>query len=98
MRINVISLGRTPGRLCVFRERNAHLRDVVVFEGIDGLTVSQNDLAARDIIVPPIHYAKVRWAHALAHGSVGARSQYERDCENLRRRRDLQPRIRPPRH
>jgi GR25 family glycosyltransferase involved in LPS biosynthesis len=58
MRINVISLERTPERLAEFRKLNGHLKQVAVFKAVDGATLSQDDLAARGVIVPPVHYTK----------------------------------------
>jgi GR25 family glycosyltransferase involved in LPS biosynthesis len=58
MRINVISLERTPERLAEFRMLNGHLKQVAVFKAVDGATLSQDDLAARGVIVPPVHYTK----------------------------------------
>jgi GR25 family glycosyltransferase involved in LPS biosynthesis len=80
MRINVISLERTPERLAEFRKLNAHLKNVVVFKGIDGQALSEGELAARGVIVPPIHYTKgalgtmlshtALWDHAAATGEI----------------------------
>src|ERR1700681_4943930 len=80
MRINVISLERTPERLVEFRKLNAHLKDVTVFKAIDGMALSQDDLAARGLIVPPIHYTPgtlgsmmshtALWEHAAASGEI----------------------------
>ena len=80
MRINVISLERTPARLVEFRKLNAHLKDVTVFKAIDGMALSQDDLAARGLIVPPIHYTPgtlgsmmshtALWEHAAASGEI----------------------------
>src|ERR1700694_1327565 len=80
MRINVISLERTPARLVEFRKLNAHLKDVTVFKAIDGMALSQDDLAARAWIVPPIHYTPgtlgsmmshtALWEHAAASGEI----------------------------
>jgi fibronectin-binding autotransporter adhesin len=53
MRINVISLERTPERLAEFRKLNGHLKHVAVFKAVDGATLSQDELAARGVIVPP---------------------------------------------
>jgi GR25 family glycosyltransferase involved in LPS biosynthesis len=80
MRINVISLERTPERLAEFGKLNAHLKNVAVFKAVDGTTLSQDDLAARGLIVPPIHYTKgtlgsmmshtALWQHAVASGEI----------------------------
>jgi len=80
MRINIISLERTPERLAEFRRVNAHLKDVIVFKAVDGASLSQDDLAARGLIVPPIHYAKgplgtmmshtALWEHAATTGEI----------------------------
>src|SRR5580704_10861898 len=80
MRVNVISLERTPERLADFRHFNQHLKNVAVFKAIDGLTLSQDDLAARGLIVPPIQYSKgaigammshtTLWDHAAETGEI----------------------------
>jgi glycosyl transferase family 25 len=80
MRINVISLERTPERLAEFRARNGHLKHVAVFKAVDGATLSQDDLAAHGVIVPPIHYTKgtlgsmmshtAMWQHAATSGEI----------------------------
>ncbi len=54
MRINIISLERTPERLAEFRQVNAHLKNVEIFKGVDGADVSVDDLASRGIVVPPV--------------------------------------------
>jgi GR25 family glycosyltransferase involved in LPS biosynthesis len=80
MRINVISLERTPERLAEFRMLNGHLKQVAVFKAVDGATLSQDDLAARGVIVPPVHYTKgtlgsmmshtALWQHAATTGEI----------------------------
>src|SRR5580704_12015607 len=80
MRINVISLERTPERLAEFRKLNGHLKHVAVFKAVDGATLSQDELAARGVIVPPIHYTKgtlgsmmshtAMWEHAATSGEI----------------------------
>jgi glycosyl transferase, family 25 len=80
MRINVISLERTPERLVEFRRLNGHLKDVTVFKAVDGLTLSQDVLAAQGVVVPPIHYTKgtlgsmmshtALWEHAAVTGEI----------------------------
>ena len=80
MRINVISLERTPERLAEFRRLNGHLKHVVVFKAVDGATLSQDHLAARGVIVPPIHYTNgtlgsmmshtALWEHAARSGEI----------------------------
>jgi glycosyl transferase, family 25 len=78
MRINVISLERTPERLAEFRKLNGHLQDVAVSKAVDGVTLSQEELARRGVIVPPIHYRTLGsmmshtalWEHAAATGEI----------------------------
>jgi hypothetical protein len=59
MRVNVISLERTPDRLAQFRKLNAHLKDVNVFTAIDGLRLSRDDLAAEGHIEVPVPPARL---------------------------------------
>jgi glycosyl transferase, family 25 len=80
MRINVISLERTPERLAEFKNYNEHLKDIVVFKAVDGLMLSQDELAASGIILPPIHYTKGAlgsmvshtrlWEHSIKSGEI----------------------------
>jgi GR25 family glycosyltransferase involved in LPS biosynthesis len=80
MRINVISLERTPARLAEFHNHNGHLRNLTVFKAVDGLALSQEDLARRGVIAPPIHYTKgslgtmmshtALWDHAATSGEI----------------------------
>jgi GR25 family glycosyltransferase involved in LPS biosynthesis len=80
MRINVISLERTPDRLDEFRRLNAHLKHVSVFKAPHHPTLSQDELAARGLIVLPIHYTggalgsmmshMALWEHAATSGEI----------------------------
>jgi glycosyl transferase, family 25 len=80
MRINVISLERTPERFAEFCRLNGHLKDVRVFQAVDGLWLCEDDLAARGFIVPPVHYNLgalgglmshiALWDHAAATGEI----------------------------
>jgi glycosyl transferase family 25 len=80
MRINVISLARTPERLSAFRKLNAHLRNVVVFKAVDGTNLSRDDLASRGLVIEAAHYSVgalgcmvshiTLWEHAANTGEI----------------------------
>ncbi|MGP0084667.1 MAG: glycosyltransferase family 25 protein [Steroidobacteraceae bacterium] len=71
MKINVISLERTPERLAEFRQFNGHLKDAIaVFKAVDGATLSLDDVAARGLIEPPIHYTKGAVGSMISHTSL----------------------------
>jgi GR25 family glycosyltransferase involved in LPS biosynthesis len=80
MRINVISLERTPERLAAFRKLNVQLQHVVVFKGVDGSNLSREDLEARGFIAEAKHYSTgalgcmmshtTLWEHAATTGEI----------------------------
>jgi GR25 family glycosyltransferase involved in LPS biosynthesis len=74
MRINVISLERTPERLAEFQQVNSHLKNVEIFKGVDGADVSIDDLASRGIVVPPIQYSKGALGCLMSHISLWDRA------------------------
>jgi GR25 family glycosyltransferase involved in LPS biosynthesis len=67
MRINIISLSRTPERLVSFRRRNNHLLDIEVFEAIDGLKLSRSDLKTRGIIEETVRYTPGALGNLMSH-------------------------------
>jgi GR25 family glycosyltransferase involved in LPS biosynthesis len=74
MRINIISLERTPERLAEFRQVNAHLKNVEIFKGIDGAEVSIDELAARRVVVPPVQHSKGALGCLISHINLWERA------------------------
>jgi GR25 family glycosyltransferase involved in LPS biosynthesis len=75
MRLNVISLERTPERLAQFRQRNAHLSDVIAFRATDGLQLSRHDLVAQGFIsAPEVNYTAGALGCMMSHSALWARA------------------------
>lgn len=70
MRIHLINLDRSPGRLAEFIARNGHLRDVSRFSAVDGAQANRSDLVNRGIIEPTLDYTDGALGNALSHFSL----------------------------
>jgi glycosyl transferase family 25 len=70
MRINVISLERTPERLADFRTLNWHLQNTTIFKAVDGSNLSNAELETRGLIVLPIHYSSGALGCMMSHTSL----------------------------
>jgi GR25 family glycosyltransferase involved in LPS biosynthesis len=67
VRIHLINLDRSSGRLAEFTARNGHLRDVSRFSAVDGTQVNRGDLVKRGIIEPSLDYTDGALGNALSH-------------------------------
>ena len=67
MRIHLINLDRSPGRLAEFTARNGHLRNISRFSAVDGARADRNELVNRGIIEPTLDYTAGALGNALSH-------------------------------
>lgn len=65
--IHLINLDRSTTRLALFRERNAHLENVVRVSAVDGSTVDRDELIANGTITDDLPYWPGSLGNALSH-------------------------------
>ncbi|WP_143748224.1 glycosyltransferase family 25 protein [Mesorhizobium carmichaelinearum] len=65
--IHVINLDRSVERLEIFRRRNAHLKNVHRYPGIDGRTLNRDQLVEQNIITSDLDYTAGSLGCALSH-------------------------------
>ena len=65
--IHLINLDRSIDRLAKFKERNAHLSNVLRVSAVDGLTADRKELQRAGVITPDLPYTPGALGCALSH-------------------------------
>lgn len=66
----VINLDRTPERYQLFRQNNAHFRDIIRYSAIDGAKLNRQNLIDQRIITSDLKYSSGALGCALSHRNL----------------------------